>query len=247
MYENRVLAFIDILGFSKAVEKTIQKDGIEDFHETQKIDNLLNEIQWQMNGKDYLLDELRKKSKVTSHFSDSIIISYLPTEKLSFFYILLDIYYLCINIVQKGFLLRGAIVVDKVYHTKEKIFGPALVKAYNMEKNEAVFPRVIIDQKIFIEAEKYYSRFPNSDDEYKYLEKLTLKDFDSFNYINYFEIPETGVIHSFEERINYLNDLRKIIEEMNIKEDNSLKCKYLWVKEKYDIAYANIEPKYSNS
>jgi len=152
---------------------------------------------------------------------------------------------MCINIVQKGFLLRGAIVVDKVYHTKEKIFGPALIKAYKMEKNTAIFPRVIIDQNFFNEAKKYYSRFSNSDAEYKSLENLTLKDFDGFSYINYFEILEFGVIHSLEEKKNYLNDLRKIIEEMHKKDDNSLKCKYLWIKEKYDIAYANFEEKYS--
>jgi len=95
MYEDRVLAFIDVLGFSEAIKKTIQKDGIEVFHETQKIDDLLNEVHWQMNGRDYLLDKHLKESKKTSHFSDSIIISYLPTEKLSFF-TFCWIYILCV-------------------------------------------------------------------------------------------------------------------------------------------------------
>jgi hypothetical protein len=36
-----------------------------------------------------------------------------------------------------GFLLRGAVVCDKVYHTENKVFGPALVKAYEMEKTLA--------------------------------------------------------------------------------------------------------------
>jgi hypothetical protein len=51
MYADRVLAYIDILGFSEAVEKTIKEDGTEDPVETQKIDSLLDEAQWQMNGK----------------------------------------------------------------------------------------------------------------------------------------------------------------------------------------------------
>jgi hypothetical protein len=48
MYEDRVLAFIDVLGFSGAINNTIKNDT-EDETETKRIDNLIKELQWDLN------------------------------------------------------------------------------------------------------------------------------------------------------------------------------------------------------
>ena len=47
---------------------------------------------------------------------------------------------------QSQILLRGGIAVGKLYHDRQIVFGPALVKAYQLENNIAVYPRVVIDE-----------------------------------------------------------------------------------------------------
>jgi hypothetical protein len=234
-YEERVLAYIDILRFKNAVNNTIKEDGNDNFHEIQRIDNILNELQWQSKYKDYLIsNEFPIGSKVTTQFSDSIIISYLKTENIGIYRILLDIYFLCITAMQNGFLFRGAVVNGKVIHTKEKIFGPAYLKAYEMEQKKAIFPRVIIDDDVIAIAKNNYSKCANPDAEYNDLLKLIPCDFDGIRYIDYVNKLYTGVGVGEEEehRILIGEIIKKMEEDFNT--DTGVKCKYLWLKEKFE-------------
>jgi hypothetical protein len=44
-----------------------------------------------------------------------------------------------------GCLIRGAITVGSIVHNKHVVFGPALNRAYELEKRDAIFPRIILD------------------------------------------------------------------------------------------------------
>lgn len=48
----------------------------------------------------------------------------------------------------RGIFCRGAITSGKLYHTKEMIFGQALIDAYHMEQELAVYPRIIINWSV---------------------------------------------------------------------------------------------------
>jgi len=244
MYEDRVLAFIDILGFSESIRKTIQ-DDIEDETETKRINNLLEKVQGHLNferednGKFF-------NSKVVNQFSDSLIISYLMTEESGIFFILIDLLHLYATAVFNGFLLRGAVVCDKVYHTENKVFGPALVKAYNMENKLAIYPRIILDDNIINVAAKYHSRNHDSEMEIEYIKELILKDFDGLSYINYFDAIEPELDAGHEEMPEYFECLRNIIINMEKIADVSVKSKYLWLKEKYNFVISKYKKNYDN-
>jgi hypothetical protein len=244
MYEDRVLAFIDVLGFSEAVKNTIKNDT-EDETETNKIDNLIKNLQWDLN---FDKDEEGKhfNSKVVSQFSDSLIISYLMTEEAGIFKILLDLLYICATALYNGFLLRGAVVCDKVYHIEKKVFGPALVKAYEMEKNLAIYPRIILDDNIISIAMTYHLKDHDSETEINHINELILKDFDGLNYINYFDAIESELDAGFEEMPEYLDNLRNIIKKMEEIDKFSVKSKYLWLKEKYNFVITNYKKNYDN-
>jgi len=95
-YENRILAFIDILGFADVIKKSVNITNDvekENYIETNRICNLLDENNFYLIQKDYLLPELNIESKEVSQFSDTIIISYL--EKENIYQIFLDVYFLC--------------------------------------------------------------------------------------------------------------------------------------------------------
>jgi hypothetical protein len=49
--------------------------------------------------------------------------------------------------LSSGILLRGGMCIGDLYYEKDIVFGPALVKAYELETNLAVFPRIVVDAK----------------------------------------------------------------------------------------------------
>ena len=230
MYKDRILAFIDVLGFSNTVKKTVNNNPlknnenylVEDLIETQRIDKFFCDIKWDLIYKDlYLSEDSRIKSKIINQLSDSIIISYLSTEKGDEIErILHGSYSLCRAAIQNGFLLRGAIVCDKICHTEDKIFGPALVKAVEMEKNMAIYPRIIIDDAI---------HNINREEHLKYL----IKDFDGLYFINYFSELNMGLNYETEKN-DYLTNLTDIMKKMENIKEIAIKSKYLWLKEKYN-------------
>jgi len=247
MYEERVLAYIDILGFSNAVEKTINKETeSEIYYETEKIDNLLDEENFHLNIREYLVSRQRINGKVTSQFSDSVIISYLKENDI--YNILQDVYFLCVMALEKGFLFRGAIVSGKLFHTEKKIFGPALVEAVKLEKSKAIFPRIIVAKDILDIAKNNYSKCVEPDVEYMNLMELVSCDFDGFYYINYIEKLYTGVdvgINKEEEHLIWLcNTIKDLKNKFDL--DDGIKCKYFWLKEKLIIVLKKYKTKYKN-
>jgi len=238
-YHNRILAFIDVLGFKEAVKRT---NEIENQHEIGFINNFFDEINNQQRMKECFPKEIQLNDRIVNQFSDSIVISYSKENFIH--HIFQDAYFLCIKAMENEFLLRGAIVYGKLIHSKNdnKLFGPACLEAYEMEREKAVFPRIIIDEKIFDLAKDNYSNCDNPDLEYENLMKLISLDFDNINYINYINKYYTGVDVGEEgeqkHSILVYNNLKKL--ENSYKKDNKLKWKYLWLEKKYKEAYINI-------
>ena len=44
--------------------------------------------------------------------------------------------------------VRGAIVAGDIYYDNDYVLGEALLKAYSIEQNDAVFPRIIVDTSV---------------------------------------------------------------------------------------------------
>ena len=247
-YEERVLAFFDVLGFEKAVENTIKKtDGneIEVLHEIQKIESLLNEVHLHLNYLGWLSGEPKIKGRVVSQFSDSIVISYLKDSYIH--HILHDIYFLSVMALEKGFLFRGAIICGKVIHTDKIIFGPAFNTAYEMEQRLAVYPRIILEDTILKLAETNYLGCSNPNAEYESLKTILLTDFDGLHFINYIDKLETGVDCGLDRKLEHYGYIEKIMNDMEKIKKSSVRSKYLWLKEKYDFRLDIFNSNYRNN
>lgn len=239
MYEERVLAFVDVLGFTKIVENTI-KNELEIEDETKKIDALFNAFHELLFKETYSSNDT-STSKIISHFSDTIVISCLKTEKSGIFCTLVNVLFLCATALQEDFLLRGVIVCGKLYHTKEKIYGPALTKAYEMEKKLALYPRVILDDNVLEIAKKY-----SNNQEFKTIEKIILKDFDGLFYLNYFDLTKINIFYKNKGLSTYFELLREKVKSMSEKENLSIRSKYLWLKEKLPVVLKRYKSLYYN-
>ena len=238
MYEERVLAFIDVLGFSDAVKKTI-KNGKENKKETERISKLLKFIQYSLNHDKEPKYSLPKNSKIVNQFSDSIVVSYLMNEDLGIHNILFDIYLLQYNAMIDGFLLRGAIVCDKVYHTETTVFGPAMLRAYDLERKMANYPRIILDDKINNIVSNFCKKHHIQDENNWLLNGFIKKDFDGQYYLDYFFYMEPDKDEIIEENFMRFACINRIIEDIEKIDNVGVKSKYLWLKEKYDEAYNN--------
>ena len=48
----------------------------------------------------------------------------------------------------KGYLFRGGITVGDIVHDDECVFGPGLVRAYELESKVAQYPRFVLDRGV---------------------------------------------------------------------------------------------------
>lgn len=139
-YEDRLVAFLDLLGFSKMVLDR-QDDDVE------FVINLIPDMMKTHQG-----NVLRDDLQVTT-ISDSIILSVKaePDE------ILKDLFNVCVivgrlqhELALNGYYMRGGISVGKMVHDSKRnlIVGPAYIQAYLLESKKCIVPRVIIGEEV---------------------------------------------------------------------------------------------------
>ncbi len=150
VYEDRLVVFLDLLGFSKMVLER-QDDDVE------FAINLIPDMMKTHQG-----NVLRDDLQVTI-ISDSIILSVKaePDE------ILKDLFNICVivgrlqhELALNGYYMRGGISVGKMIHDSEKnlIVGPAYIQAYELENKKAKVPRVVIGEEVLEFYGKDYSQ-----------------------------------------------------------------------------------------
>jgi hypothetical protein len=77
-----------------------------------------------------------------SFFSDSFVCS-MPSEFAS--RLCNRASHIIRDFLSEGFLVRGGLSAGELYHKDQIVFGPAPLRAYEIENKEAIFPRVLID------------------------------------------------------------------------------------------------------
>jgi len=232
-YENRIVLFLDILGFRSIIEKTIDKhldntDGIETLYKN------LNEIREFINSrlkqKDIFND--RNFSLKVTQFSDSIIISFINDDNSTLLNLIRTIQELIIKMVNNGILCRGAISYGKLIHDNKIIFGPALNEAYETETKAALYPRIILDKSIIRHGRSGQISLFDFDKEDMILGYLN-QDTDDKYYIDYFP-KDIGNYKYITNIQTYLVNLRIVIINGLKSSKPDIRVKYGWMKNKYN-------------
>ncbi len=135
-YSNQLIAFIDILGIKDLIEKHRNNDehiAIDKIREIRKIVETSTE---RHDSIDYL------------QISDSFVFVCDPKTVIPLIELLSTIQLRIITECQ--FLLRGAITIgDAIVEEGGKfIVGPAYIKAYQLQDNDAIYPRIIVDRSV---------------------------------------------------------------------------------------------------
>lgn len=143
-YQNCFVAFLDILGFSTKVMDSADSN--------EKLKVLVDSLS--ICGK---FSSRSKKS--TKHgvipmqsrfFSDSIVFFTKEDERylVQLFFL---IRYLQDRLWKMGICLRGAIASGEMFWPEKEAgitVGPALIEAYELESNIAIYPRILISRKL---------------------------------------------------------------------------------------------------
>jgi hypothetical protein len=222
MYKEKIVCFIDILGFGRMIDREYL-DRPEIMH------SILSKIRESINdwGDTAITEGIDLQ---ITQFSDCIVFSFLPTKH--YFMTFNFFKELAVKMISQKIVFRGGITYGKVFHDSELIFGPAMNCAYRLESEEANYPRIIIDQAA--------STLKN--DEGKtiadYSGQFVFRiDESEYSYIDYI-IDVVG----YTDQAKFYEALRSMISAGLLSEAPRVKEKYEWMKSEYNQAIRN----YSN-
>jgi hypothetical protein len=204
-----IVAYLDLLGVSTRMktDKEYQKMLMNKLHNLYTTSIRLSK---EIAIKGY--NEIQFKI-----FSDNIIIS----KRLSKDYAerMLDIkcvlncasHFACSSVGDGvGWLVRGGITIGELFIDDTMVWGNALLKAYNLENNIAIYPRIVIDSEILHEL--------GND---KTLHEYIQQDFDNIVFLNYLSIWHFG-------GLMLMNGFNMMQDELRGKYTERVYQKYCW-------------------
>lgn len=174
MYEQRLTAFIDILGFGDLVRSSegnvdlqksisealssIEPSAIRKTDVTRVNESTIppEELEAVRELAELFSEAVEDMAPITiSYFSDSLVLSALASNAMACQMILHHICILSVRLWEQYHVtIRGGIALGGLYHVDGgQLFGPAMLTAYYLENKCADYPRVILDK----EASKLFS------------------------------------------------------------------------------------------
>ena len=247
-YEKSVVFFLDILGFTEKIKgNKLSVDEILKIIDKSKF--FIDYQTWiKEKSKSNIIVDKDKPFYNYLQVSDSIILSFPVTTPFGLLYATFNILQLQIYLITKHkILLRGACTVGNLYHEGTTIFGEAMIDAVELEKEKAIFPRIIITKEAIFECSKY-TIFTDStlEDEIEENSSYLLKDNDNFYFIDYIgflaykemlqEKEQNIEISEIKRKyIEYLLELKKLLKTGFISaKDKKTTDKYTWLLQRYD-------------
>lgn len=238
-YEKRVVAFIDILGFSNFV-KTQGNDGFQAIHAA------LSEVKeyfdnpnkgWSEEGMASLNIDTQ-----TLAVSDCIIISRRVDEKGGVFSMLWDCAFAIHILIRHKFLCRGAITIGDAYHEGNLIFGPAYIAAVEGEKN-ASYPIVKFSEEVFELAAAFPapSNEGYGEEEVEFIRSDCKQMEDGSYYLNYFTDYDSRYGPGEGGASLHYENLRQILVQGITNQNLGVFEKYRWAAEQYNLTAHHYE------
>lgn len=251
-FENRLIAFIDILGFKEIIKKADKDPNqVSWIYEVMEFIKTLEKPQgWQTNfveiEESAQYKALEKFDIIDSvectMFSDSILVSVkVSPEKLNEAVSTLtsNLAYVGSILIQSEIFWRGGMTFGNLIHTKNGIaIGQGLIDAYKLESSGASFPRIVLTKKLLdllnYPVNSKPDRYPFHQYLYRHEDGLV-----GFHQLTYFEVVQDYVDGNNEAFINSLkrakwaiiNGLDESFESAHTFE------KYDWLKDRYNGLY----------
>ena len=236
-YEDRIICFLDILGFGSHISSSVDKGDGDKTEKIKEIAGVFTSIREYLNID--CPDD--RQGKEITQFSDSVVISFPAYSESGVFDALLEILWVQISLVQKGYLCRGGVTRGRLIHTPTLLFGPAMVEAYTLESKAALYPRVILDDEIINTGVAAHATHHSPNHELQSIRNLLERDLDGMYYINYITRAQSELDDPELDYPGYLHQLRKIVAEGILASDPSIAIKYKWLRERLVVHLREVK------
>ena len=164
VYEQRLCAFVDILGFRDLVQRSLR--SLDPLLRQKQIHQLLQEVVlarpvWDRDSPVGVIEDRLRKQGVAdpkaeaerlvneyaaaergSNFSDSLVLSATLSDR-AITGLVTSLLVLSRGLARLGKYARGAVCLGPLCHEQDLCFGPALIAAHDMEKHAAFYPRIV--------------------------------------------------------------------------------------------------------
>lgn len=231
-YVKSLVTFLDVLGFRSMINTRSASD----------IYKILNHVsEYAGNNQDIRFENQVDLEPDCIQFSDAIVRVNKVESGINdvspfgvFFWEVLGLVHAQIELANLGVLVRGGIALGDVYSSEDKVFGPAMVRAYELESKYALYPRIVIDPLVVKELHenpKIKSQYHDLEMEKNYLKDLLCQGDDGVWFVNYLEAAY-GEVDDKAIYPVFLNKHRDLIVSCGSgcgDEVNSITSKYLWL------------------
>lgn len=161
-YDDRVVAFIDILGFKDIIQRSKSDPEIigRVFNalttETDKLkENYIAELNIpDLKGSKGNFDEKNQT------FSDCVVISVKNGSIEELGLLIYSVFNIARHLLISGYACRGGIAAGQLLHQRQGalnsvVFGPAFIEAYTLEETHADGPRIILKKELWQKIDNY--------------------------------------------------------------------------------------------
>jgi hypothetical protein len=205
-YRSAIVSFIDILGFREIVQNSSASDVLRTLRLVQETAAPAEE---KLVPKAILEREVNRTKAIA--FSDSIVrVRHYDAEynEGSLFHELISLVHMQAELANSGVFIRGGLSIGGIFFEKNEIFGPALIRAYDLESQYANVPRIVIGPEVFQEFRrnrKLRAEHHNLADEIHYIKKLVRRGDDGMWFVDYLkaiysEMDDPAIYPQFLER-----------------------------------------------
>jgi hypothetical protein len=149
-YRKAIISYVDILGFSEIIRESVSRP-----ERVGKIADLLQAVRDDLGFNPKIQpskDNISASNFVAENFSDLTIRTRFISGTVPDSAALQELGYLAntqYNLaVTEDVLIRGGVCLGQIVASDDVTFGPGLVKAYLLESEFAVYPRIVVDRDL---------------------------------------------------------------------------------------------------
>lgn len=235
-YERAIVTFIDILGFRALIET----------RDTAEILEILQFLRASTRGDGHedprptRSDEARLHTQSFSESVSDAVVRVRTTVTQShdgpFLYELLNLMHAQIQCLSRGILIRGGLTLGNIHvgpGGEGPVFGPAMVRAYQIEQSEAVYPRIMIDEaaiEAFLEDPTLWQESQFDENDLEMAQRYISVAEDGSYFLDYLAAADAGEFdHGEAGRFTFLETHRDLIERELQSSQGRERRKLIWL------------------
>ena len=242
-YEPSIVSFIDVLGFRDLLAKR---------HAHDIRDIMLQLRKFMTPDEVEKLRSMKDARGISRSFAESVSDAVVRVRVYdtqyrdgAFFHELLDLLHAQIRCVGSGVVIRGGMTIGNAHvglDGKGPVFGPAMVRAYEIETNEAIYPRIVIDKaayQIFLTDRRLHKEGHSAKMEVDYADKLLRVDADGVRFVDYLTGGESEFDHP-GGYFDFLDRHAKLIRDKLNETTGRVRAKYEWLADYHNCVVRHI-------